>query len=94
MITKHPLKIMEGFTLNEPRIKNVEFDTKYVIVHLLDGRIIYAPLKKFPSIKKVSIESRKKYDIFNNGTMLDILAASEIYHIRDFLGIPEKYINL
>lgn len=84
---------MEGIVGIEPRIKKVSFDARHIILTLEDGRIIYTPLKYFPSLKKVPVEQREKYQIFDDGKALDIFACDEMYHIRDFLGIPEKYLR-
>jgi hypothetical protein len=82
---------MEGFAQTQPTIKKVSFHERGRIALILeDGRIISAPLSKFPSIRRLSVKDRQQYTIIN-GTMIDIHAANEVYHIQDFLGLPEKY---
>ena len=90
---KKALELMEGYTTTAPRMKKVTFEPGKIIVHLQDGRIIISPLDKFPSIKKVRMERRKEYAIINNGTELNIFDCQEMYHVRDFVGFSENWLN-
>jgi hypothetical protein len=83
---------MEGIVGIIPRIKKVTVDSKNITINLEDGRVISSPLKYFPSIKKLKPEKRK-LRIFGDGQGLDLVNGQEMYHIRDFLGIPEEYLK-
>lgn len=83
---------MEGYTETTPEIKKIDFGVAgKIAVHLIDGRIILAPISQFPSLKKVPLAKRSKYTIIN-GNAVNIHACDEIYHIQDFLGSPENYL--
>ena len=44
---------MEGLAHTKPQLKKISFAKKgYIEVYFNDGRILLAPLKFFPSIKK------------------------------------------
>lgn len=62
-------------------------------INLEDGRTIVVPLEKFPSIQELPAEERTQYGIFDNGKAVDIYACDEMYHIRDFMGIPENWMK-
>jgi len=75
---------IEGYWNVTPVIKKISFERGTIHVELQDGRIIIAPLKQFPSIKKLKPEQRKKWYIFGNGFSFD--ASDEIFHIEQILG--------
>ncbi|HDY87261.1 MAG TPA: DUF2442 domain-containing protein [bacterium] len=76
---------MSEFFNNTPRIKTVKFPKGKIHLYLNDGRIIYVPISKFPEIKKLSVEQRKRCNkLAGFGLMFDDL--DEVYHISDFLG--------
>lgn len=94
-MTKHTLlSKMQGYKTTTPRMKKVSFNNGKIEINLEDGRTIITPLAPFPSIKKVPPEKRRDYSIINNGTELNIFACDEIFHIRDFLGLPENWADL
>ncbi|MEO8148722.1 MAG: DUF2442 domain-containing protein [Bacteroidia bacterium] len=83
---------MEGIKGIKPVIKKVKFDLKGKIsVYLKDGRIIISPIHNYPSLKKLSIDERKKFTIVND-QMLLFKNCNEIYHIQDFLGVEQDYV--
>ncbi len=85
----------EGFVYVTPEIKKVSFTKPGKFsVHLADGREIILPIRKFPSLAKVPVGKRKNYQILygNSGSMLTWPDCNEVYHIQDFLGVPENYI--
>ena len=77
---------LEGYTFAAAKIKSVEWPVGKIQINLKDGRSIIAPLKMFPSLKKVSPEKRKKFTILDEEALL-FHAAPEVYHISDFLGV-------
>ncbi len=88
------LNNMQGFKTVVPRIKKVNFIYGKMEVSLVDGRILIIPLNNFPSIKKIPLSKRKEFAIINNGTELNIFSCDEIFHVRDFLGLPENWVDL
>lgn len=93
MVTQAVRAKMQGIVGIDPIIKKIDFDAKNIIIFLEDGRKLFAPLKYFPSIKKVPLSKRKQYNIVDSGKAINIFAADEVFHIRDFLGIPEEYLH-
>lgn len=82
---------MEGLAHTKPQLKKISFAKKgYIEVYFNDGRILLAPLKFFPSIKKTKPALRNKYQIADGNTVVFIYC-NEVYHIQDFLGIYENY---
>jgi len=83
----------ESYVGHKPVIKRVDFSMRgHISIYLQDGRIIIAPLSKFPSIKKMSLEKRKKYGLADGNTII-FQHCDEVYHLQDFLGLPEDYIH-
>ncbi len=83
---------IQGYLGVSPTIKKVTFEIRdKITIHLTDGRILIAPLSRFPSIRKLSEAQRKKYTI-GDGVVLNFHDADEIFHIQDFFGVPEDYI--
>lgn len=76
---------MSGYADTLPKIKSLHFKGDAIELFLADGRIISAPLSKFPAIKKLSPAQRKKYHIMG-GVGFDFDASDEVYHISEFLG--------
>jgi len=80
---------MEGFINTEPKIKKLKFPNGKIEVHLKDGRIITASLKYFPSIKKLTINQRKKWAILDE-VGFDFKDSDEMFHIYQILGKLKK----
>jgi hypothetical protein len=76
---------MKGYADTLPAIRSLRFKGAMMELHLADGRVISVPLKKFPSIKKLSPAQRKKHHILA-GVGFDFDDSDEVYHISDFLG--------
>lgn len=82
---------MEGIHNIKPVITKLLFNEgKSIAVYLKDGRVITAPLRYFPGIKKLSPEARKRYRIVNDQIIM-FSGANEIYHLQDFLGKEQEY---
>ncbi len=88
------LNNMQGYKATVPRMKKIDFEDGKIKIFLEDGRIIISPLTNFPSIKKLSLAKRKQFAIIDGGVALNIFACDEIFHIRDFLGLPENWADL
>ena len=82
---------MEGINNIYPVIAKIDFREKgNVRIFLEDGRIIVAPLRYFPSLKRMDSKNRKRYHIID-GQMLLFDHCDEIFHIEQFLGKEQKY---
>lgn len=83
----------ESYVGHKPIIKKLDFLKRgHISIYLLDGRIVIAPLNKFPSIKKMSLEQRQQYGLADGNTII-FQHYDEVYHLQDFLGLPEDYIH-
>ena len=83
---------MEGVGRTTPTIKKVTFPKRGKFeVWLEDGRQITMPISKFPSLGKVPVARRDKYVILS-GDMVTWPDCNEVYHIQDFLGVPDNYM--
>jgi len=81
-----------GFIYTTPIIQSVNFKERgRMNVVLKDGRVLSVPLSAFPPIKKLSVAQRKKFSIVNDAAVL-FHEADEVYHLQDFLGVPENYV--
>jgi len=82
---------MEGIANIKPEIKKIDFKKRgYLTVYFIDGRILLMPLKFFPSIKKIPVAKRTRYQIADDNTII-FTYADEVYHVQDLLGIYENY---
>ena len=82
---------MEGVIGIKPVIKDVGFEKRgYISIHLKDGRLIYAPIKLYPSIGKMNLGQRKKYFITDDQIIVwdD---CNEVFHLEQFLGREVDY---
>ena len=82
-------KKVEGFWDLKPKIKKIDFENNKISVFMQDGRIIIAPLSKFPSIKRLTPEQRKNWYIFGNGFSFN--DCNEVFHIEQILGNYNEY---
>lgn len=81
---------IEGFWDVAPKIKKIAFEQRGKINILLeDGRLIMVPVSKFPSIKKLTSQQRKKWYLFGNGFSFD--DCDEVYHLEQILGNFNAY---
>jgi len=55
-----------------------------MVVTLTDGRIIMVPVSAFPSIKKLSLQQRKKWYLFGNGFSFD--NCDRVFYIEQIIG--------
>jgi hypothetical protein len=81
----------EGYVGVHPVISKVSFEKRgYITLILADGRMISAPLKLYPSIKKMNVLQRKKYHITGDQVII-WNDCDEIFHIEQFLGREQDY---
>lgn len=82
---------MEGFHHTRPAIKSIDFRRKGCItLHFKDGRILSAPLSKFPSLKKLTPYQRRFYQIADEQVLI-FRDCDEVYHVQDFFGRELDY---
>ena len=61
-----------------PGIKNIEFiNGSIMFVHLDSDRTFIVPLEKFPSIKNLSVEEKKSFEIIDD-RYLSFLAIDDV----------------
>ena len=80
---------MERLRDIKPKIKTLKFENKGKIdIHLEDGRIIIVPLSCFPSIKKLSANQRKKWQVLDHiGFTFD--DTDDLFHLYEIIGKVE-----
>ncbi len=83
---------IEGYWDVIPQIKEVSFPKRGKMqITLKDGRIIIVAVSQFPSVKKLSMEQRKKWYIFGNGFSFE--DSDEVIHIEQILGNFKNYAH-
>lgn len=76
----------EGFKTEQPIIDRISFRKQgYLSLFLEDGRILYVPLSRFPSIARLNGHQRKQYHIAD-GTVLMFADDDNVYPIQEFIG--------
>lgn len=84
-------KYMEGFFGLKPVIKKLSFEKRgFITFHLMDGRIIHSPLSRFPSIQKLTLPQRKKWQILDD-QLFTWNDCNEVFHIEQVLGKESEY---
>ena len=82
---------MEGINGISPVIKKLSFNIPGEMkVYLEDGRKIITPLKLFPSIKKLSFNQRKKWQIVDD-QIIAFRDSNEYIHLEHILGKEQDY---
>lgn len=83
---------IEGYWDVIPQIKEVSFPKRGKMqITLKDGRIIIVAVSQFPSVKKLSMEQRKKWYILGNGFSFE--DSDEVIHIEQILGNFKNYAH-
>ena len=79
---------MEGVTVS---LKKVSFEKRgYITLYLADGRIISAPLRDYPDIKKLTAKQRDEWFIMDDQYFAFHLHP-EIYSVSDFLTLTPAH---
>ncbi len=74
-------------TVRYPGIKNIEFiNCSILFVHLHNDRVFIVPLDKFPTIKNLSTEEKKAFEIIDE-IYLSFLSIDEIFSVEELIGI-------
>lgn len=82
---------MNGFINIHPQIEKIDFRIRGNIrLFLKDGRKIEAPLKYFPTVKRLTSIQRNQYHIIDEQVLM-FDDCDEIFHIEQFLGKEQHY---
>ena len=85
------MKNLEGFQGIQPVIEKVSFAFKgKIAIHLQDGRVLLAPLEKFPSIEQLTTTQRRHLSIIDD-QLLMFHDCNEIFHLEQFMGREQEY---
>ncbi len=73
-------------TIIYPAIKSIEFINDTILfVHLNNDRLFMVPLDKFPSIKCLSTEQKKSFEIIDNN-YLSFLGIDDIFSLEELMA--------
>jgi hypothetical protein len=79
---------MSTTTISLPAIRSIEFlNSSIMFVHLANDRTFLVPLDSFPSIRQLTAEEKRDYEIIDE-TNLSFLALDDIYSVSELLGFP------
>ena len=74
-------------TLSNPGIKSIEFINNTILfVYLDNDRTFIVPLDKFPSIKNLSANEKKDFEIIDD-TNLSFLAIDDVFSVEELIGL-------
>lgn len=72
----------------EVSIKKITFEKRgYITLYLEDGRIVFAPLKDWPDIKKLTPKQRNDWSILEGQYFCFAPHISDVFCIVDFLSL-------
>ncbi len=78
---------MSTEVINLPKIKSVEFlNSSIMFIHLANDRTFLVPLDQFPTIKKLTTEQKKDYEIIDDAH-LSFLAIDDVFSVAELLGM-------
>ena len=78
-----------GYNHTKPEIIRLSFRKEgFITLHLADGRVLSAPLARFPGIAQLTLSQRRQYHLADCDIIL-FRDDDEVYHIQDFLGTYE-----
>ncbi|MBW8051388.1 MAG: hypothetical protein FVQ77_13815 [Cytophagales bacterium] len=76
---------MKNITLDEPKIKGIQFSKNNTMLLNLDNdRKISIPLHKFKDIEQLTLEQREEFEIIDD-YFLSFLAIDQVYSINDLM---------
>ena len=86
-----PIQNIEGLVGIHPKLKRVGFEKRgFINLAFEDGRILFAPIALYPSIKKMNGRQRAKYHITGDQVIIWD-NCDEVFHIEQFLGREVDY---
>ncbi len=70
-----------------PAIRSIEFlNSSIMFVHLANDRTFLVPLDAFPSIRGLTADEKRDYEIIDD-TYLSFIALDDIFSVNELLGI-------
>ena len=73
-------------TLVYPGIKNINFSDINLVINLSNDRVLMIPLEKFPTIKNLSAQEKKLFEIIDDN-YLSFLAIDEVFSLEELIGL-------
>ena len=72
-----------------PCIKNINFSDINLIINLSNDRVLIIPLEKFPSIKNLSSQERKSFEIIDDN-YLSFLSIDDVFSLEELIGLSKE----
>ncbi len=72
-----------------PCIKNINFSDINLIIDLSNDRVLIIPLEKFPSIKNLSSQERKSFEIIDDN-YLSFLSIDDVFSLEELIGLSKE----
>ncbi len=72
-----------------PGIKSIHFNDTNLFVNLTNDRVFIIPLEKFPSIKNLSFEERKSFEIIDD-KYLSFLSIDDVFSLEELIGLSQE----
>ena len=72
-----------------PGIKSIHFHDTNLFVNLTNDRVFIIPLEKFPSIKNLSFEERKSFEIIDD-KYLSFLSIDDVFSLEELIGLSQE----
>lgn len=76
-------------TLVYPGIKNIKFSDINLIINLSNDRVLIIPLEKFPSIKNLSSQEKKSFEIIDD-YYLSFLSIDDVFSLEELIGLSRE----
>ena len=72
-----------------PCIKNINFSDINLIINLSNDRVVIIPLEKFPSIKNLSSQERRSFEIIDDN-YLSFLSIDDVFSLEELIGLSKE----
>ena len=72
-----------------PGIKSIHFNDRNLFVDLTNDRVFIVPLEKFPSIKNLSGEEKKSFEIIDD-IYLSFLSIDDVFSLEELIGLSQE----
>ncbi len=76
-------------TLVYPGIKSIHFKETNLFVNLTNDRVFIIPLEKVPTIKNLSPEEQKSFEIIDD-KYLSFLSIDEVFGLEELIGLSQQ----
>ena len=77
------------FVAKEPRATRVEFSEDALVVHLEDGRTLFAPLEWFPRLRDAKDKDRNNWRFIGKGSGIHWPTLDEDISVPGLLRLPD-----